>query len=47
VGIIAQDVIAAFDAEGLDVGGYGIIDDSGDRLGVRYDQVFAFIIGAL
>jgi hypothetical protein len=47
VGIIAQDVIAAFDAEGLDVGDYGIIDDSGDRLGVRYDQVFAFIIGAL
>jgi hypothetical protein len=47
VGVIAQDVIAAFDAEGLDVGDYGIIDDSGDRLGVRYDQVFAFIIGAL
>lgn len=47
VGVIAQDVIAAFDAEGLDVGSYGIIDDGGDRLGVRYDQVFAFIIGAL
>jgi hypothetical protein len=47
VGVIAQDVIAAFDAEGLDAGDYGIIDDSGDRLGVRYDQVFAFIIGAL
>lgn len=25
----------------------GIIDDSGDRLGVRYDQVFGFIIGAM
>jgi hypothetical protein len=47
VGVIAQDVIAAFDAEGLDAGDYGIIDDGGDRLGVRYDQVFAFIIGAL
>ena len=47
VGVIAQDVIAAFNAEGLDVGDYGIIDDGGDRLGVRYDQVFAFIIGAL
>jgi hypothetical protein len=47
IGVIAQDVIAAFEAEGLDASEYGIVDASGDRLGVRYDQVFAFIIGAL
>lgn len=47
VGVIAQDVIAAFDAEGLDAREYGIVDDTGDRLGVRYDQIFAFIIGAM
>lgn len=47
VGVIAQDVIAAFEAEGIDARDYGIVDDGGERLGVRYDQVFAFIIGAL
>lgn len=47
VGVIAQDVIAAFEVEGLNAREYGIIDDSGERLGVRYDQVFAFIVGAL
>jgi hypothetical protein len=47
VGVIAQDVITAFDVEGLDAREYGIVDDTGDRLGVRYDQVFAFVIGAL
>ena len=47
VGVIAQDVIAAFEAQGLNARDYGIIDDSGDRLGVRYDQVFAFVIGSL
>lgn len=47
VGVIAQDVIAAFEAEGLDARAYGIVDDSAEKLGVRYDQVFAFVIGAL
>jgi hypothetical protein len=47
VGVIAQDVIAAFTAEGLDAFEYGIVNNEGNRLGVRYDQVFAFIVGAL
>jgi len=47
VGVIAQDVIAAFEAEGLNASNYGIVDNSGERLGVRYDQVFAFIIGSI
>lgn len=47
VGVIAQDVIAAFEAEGLDANEYGVVDTSDDRFGVRYDQVFAFIIGAM
>jgi hypothetical protein len=45
-GVIAQDVIAAFEAEGLDARDYGIVDDD-ERFGVRYDQVFAFILGAM
>jgi Pectate lyase superfamily protein/Chaperone of endosialidase len=69
VGVIAQDVKAAFEAEGLDPMRYGIVchDDwdaepevkdedgnvifsareAGDRYGVRYEELLAFIIGAL
>lgn len=69
VGVIAQDVIAAFEAEGLDPMKYAIVcydewdaeaeeldaDGSvlnpsrgaGNRYGVRYDQLLAFIIAAL
>jgi len=57
VGVIAQEVIAAFQAEGLDPMRYGIVcydswdatDDSpaGDRYGVRYEELLAFIIAAL
>lgn len=62
-GIIAQDVIKAFDTEGLSAYEYGILcydewDDTlnedgevetkaGNRYGVRYDELMAFIIGAL
>jgi hypothetical protein len=55
-GVIAQDVQAAFAAEGLDAGDYGLFisstwtDDNGveqTRLGVRYSELLAFIIGGL
>jgi hypothetical protein len=63
VGVIAQDVMAAFAAEGLDPTRYGIlcydqweeeldpdgnvIKAAGDAYGVRYDELWAFIISAL
>jgi hypothetical protein len=58
VGIMAQDVIAAFEGEGLDPFAYGVVchdtweavdeaQEAGDRYGVRYDQLFAFILAAL
>ena len=69
VGVIAQDVIAAFQAEGLDATRYGIVcydeweelpeerDEAGNvvqeyrpagnRYGVRYEELLAFIIGAM
>lgn len=55
-GVIAQDVKAAFEAEGLNASDYGLFiestwtDDNGvehTRLGVRYTELFAFIISAL
>tara|TARA_R110000765_G_scaffold69110_2_gene133850 strand:+ start:1303 stop:2967 length:1665 start_codon:yes stop_codon:yes gene_type:complete len=55
-GVIAQDLQAAFAVEGLDAGDYGLfisstwIDDNGveqTRLGVRYTELLAFIIGSL
>ena len=55
-GIIAQDLQAAFEAEGLDAGRYGMFisstwtDDDGNeqtRLGVRYSELLAFIISAI
>lgn len=55
-GVMAQDVQAAFEAEGLDVGDYGLFvsnteeDEDGveqTRLGVRYTELLAFIIGGL
>lgn len=56
-GIVAQDLEAAFAAEGLDAGRYGMfmsdawIDETtGEqrtRKGVRYDELLAFIIAAL
>ncbi len=63
VGVIAQEVIAAFQAESLDPMRYGIVcydewnadvDDegneiapAGNRYGVRYEELLAFIISAL
>ena len=58
-GIIAQDLQAAFTAEGLDASRYGMFtydtweDDTtlgitaGSRYGVRYNELLAFIISAL
>jgi len=55
-GIIAQDLQDAFTAEGLDAGDYGMFisdtytDDNGieqTRLGVRYNELLAFIIATL
>jgi hypothetical protein len=55
-GIIAQDLQDAFIAEGLDAGDYAMFtsstwtDDDGNeqtRLGVRYNQLLAFIISAI
>jgi hypothetical protein len=69
IGVIAQDVQAAFAAEGLDANHYGIVcfdvwdaepeavDDNGnvvrpakaagERFGIRYDEMLAFIIGVI
>jgi hypothetical protein len=51
-GIIAQDVKEAFEAENLNAENYGIfcsdtLKDGTIRLGVRYDELFAFIIGSI
>jgi hypothetical protein len=68
-GVIAQDVIAAFDTEGLDASRYGLLchdawaaeaetfnedgtiaspaRDAGERYGVRYEELFSFILAAL
>jgi hypothetical protein len=56
-GIIAQDLQAAFAAEGLDAGDYAMFisstwtdEKTGEertRMGVRYSELLAFIIGAL
>lgn len=52
VGVIAQDVKAAFEAEGLNADQYGMfcsdtMEDGSKRLGVRYEELLAFIVGAL
>jgi hypothetical protein len=55
-GVMAQDIQSAFEAEGLDAGDYGLFvsnteeDENGveqTRLGVRYTELLAFIIGGL
>ena len=56
-GIIAQDLQAAFVAEGLDAGDYAMFisstwtdEDTGEertRMGVRYSELLAFIIAAI
>jgi len=56
VGVVAQDVEAAFVAEGLDASKYGLfcsdtwttLDGKTEtRLGVRYGELLAFVIGSL
>jgi hypothetical protein len=51
VGVLAQDVQAAFAAEGLDAEGYGIfcsdVVDGETILGVRYEELLAFVIAAM
>jgi hypothetical protein len=57
VGVIAQDVQDAFTAEGLDASEYGLFcsdtwtdEDTGEektRLGIRYEELLAFVIAAL
>lgn len=51
-GVIAQEVEAAFAAENLNASDYGVfcsdvLEDGTTRLGVRYDELFAFILGAM
>ena len=57
VGVIAQEVQDVFEANGLDVNQYGIFcsdtwtdEETGEektRLGVRYEELLAFIIAAI
>lgn len=55
-GVMAQDVQAAFAAEGLDASNYGLFcsdtwttldGTSQTRLGVRYDELLAFVLAAI
>jgi hypothetical protein len=47
-GIIAQDLKAAFESEGLDAGRYGMFVQGEDgKMGVRYSELLAFIIAAI
>lgn len=56
-GIIAQDLQAAFESEGLDAGRYGMFisttwidEETGEersRMGIRYSELLAFIIAAV
>ena len=61
--MIAQEVMAAFQAEGLDAARYSLlcydrwdaeldkngneVRPAGDRYGIRYEELLAFIIAAL
>jgi hypothetical protein len=56
IGVIAQDVRDAFSAEGLDASEYGLFcsdtfeDEEGNtvtQLGIRYEELLAFIISAI
>ncbi|NWC76742.1 hypothetical protein HX823_21910 [Pseudomonas sp. P7759] len=47
VGVMAQDVIEAFKSEGLDTNDYAIVGTEGGVLGVRYDELLAFVVSAL
>lgn len=52
VGVIAQDVSAAFESEGLDAYQYGMfcsdeMEDGSKQLGVRYEELLAFVMAAI
>lgn len=52
VGVIAQEVQAAFEAESLDPTKYGIfcsdvLEDGTTKLGVRYEELLAFVIASI
>lgn len=47
IGIMAQDVIAAFKAEGLNAEDYAIINHDEQVIGVRNDELLAFVVSAL
>lgn len=52
IGVIAQQVRDAFEAENLDASDYGmfckdILEDGTEKLAIRYEQLLAFIISAL
>jgi hypothetical protein len=52
VGVIAQDVAAAFESEGLDPMRYGVfchdvLEDGSSVYGVRYEELAMFVLGAL
>ena len=48
IGAIAQDVVEAFDTEGLNALDYGIVEqDENGKYSIRYAELLAFIIGAL
>lgn len=52
IGVIAQEIQAVFVAEGLDAFKYGlfcsdILEDGTVRMGVRYEELLAFVIAAL
>jgi hypothetical protein len=51
-GVIAQEVKTAFESEGLNADEYGlfcsnVLDDKTEQLGIRYDELFAFIISSI
>jgi hypothetical protein len=52
VGVIAQEVKAAFEAEGLVAEQYAMfcsdkLEDGSDQLGIRYEELLAFVISAI
>ena len=52
IGVIAQDVKKAFEDEGLDANQYALfcsdkMEDGTDQLGVRYEELLCFVIGAI
>jgi hypothetical protein len=55
-GVIAQEVQAAFEAEGLDAFSYGVVcidrwtEEDGterERMGVRYEELLSLIIASI